>query len=272
MPGANAPIYYTDDGIGVTPTGMGKAESTVTVAALLASPRLDLSATYFMTAGVAGAPLSRATVGSVVLAETVVDWDRKHRWAENERALSDDADRTPDDPPIALLKYRPRDYVHRLNDDLVSAVRRAAETVDLRDDDRATPYRERYTESAARSAPAVTTGTSLSGDEFWHGDACAAQAQWLADAYGAGDYAVTEMEDFGTATALDRFGRLDRYLSVRGVVNFDRPGDGQSPRESLDEDLDPVALELGLENGFRVASAAVDRLAADDPTDLSERE
>jgi hypothetical protein len=31
------------------------------------------------------------------------------------------------------------------------------------------------------------------------------------------------MEDAETATALERFGLLDRYLSVRAVTNYDRP-------------------------------------------------
>jgi purine nucleoside permease len=67
------------------------------------------------------------------------------------------------------------------------------------------------------------------------------------------------MEDFGSATALANFGRLDRYLSIRGVVNFDQSAPRQSARESLDDG--GLFLELGVENSFRVTSAVVDRLA-----------
>lgn len=252
IPGANAPVRYTDDGIGVTPTGMGKVEAATTVTALLASSEIDLSDTYFVTAGVAGAPPSVATLGAVFVADAVVDWDLKHRWPDDRAGAS----------PIDLLKYRPHDYVRRLDEDLVTAAIEVAENVELRDSERAAAHRQQYDEAAARSEPFVGVGATVCGDEFWHGQPFSEQAQWLVEQYGAGVYATSEMEDFGTASALAKFDRVDRYLSVRGVVNFDRPASGRSARESLDDG--DFVLDLGLDNAFRVASAVVDRLA-DEP-------
>ncbi len=249
VPGANAPVLVTDDGVAITPTGMGKADAAATVTALLSSPTLDCSEAYFVTVGIAGASPAVGTLGSVFLADHVVDWDRKQTWDEADGGRS-----------MRLLPYRPRDYAYALDEDLVATAREWATAVDLRDDERADRYRERYDQSAARGEPAVGVGTTVCGDEYWHGERSAEEASWLVEQYDAGAYATTEMEDFGTATALDRFGRLDRYLSVRGVVNFDRPPAGRSPRESVAEDIGEVTVGIGLENAYRVASHVVDRL------------
>ncbi|MFC7078973.1 phosphorylase [Halorussus caseinilyticus] len=254
VPGANAPVYVTDHGVGVTPTGMGKVEAATTLTALLAAPELDLSDAYFVTAGVAGAPPNVATLGAVFLADAVVDWDLKHRWSDGGGPGADET------RPIDLLKYRPRDYVYRLNDDLVESALNVAEGVELAADEEASAYCQRYDEATARSSPFVGVGATVCGDEFWHGRALAEQVEWLVERYDAGVYVTSEMEDFGTASALARFGALDRYLSVRGVVNFDRPAPGETPRESMDDG--GLALELGLENAFRVASGIVDHLAS----------
>jgi purine nucleoside permease len=256
IPGANAPVRYTDDGIGLTPTGMGKSEAAATVAALLAAPELDLSDAHFVTAGVAGAPPDVATLGAVFVADAVVDWDRKHRWADE----PSDGDTCEAVPPIDLLKYRPHDYAFALDEDLVATAVEAADGVELADAEDAAAHRQRFDEATARSEPFVGVGATVCGDEFWHGWAFAEQAQWLVEQYDAGVYATSEMEDFGTATALDRFGALDRYLSVRGVANFDRPAPGRSARDGLDAE-GGFALNLAVENAFRVASAVADRLA-----------
>lgn len=252
VPGANAPVYYTESGIGITTTGMGKVEAATTVAALFGSSRLDCSETYFVTAGVAGAPPPVATLGAVFLADAVVDWDRKHRVGDDEGGSR-----------VELLRYRPHDYVFRLDSDLVADALDVVEEVELADSEEAERLRKQYDDDgdgtnhdAASRAPFVSTGVTLCGDEFWHGREFSEQAQWLVEQYDAGTYATTEMEDFGTTTALERFGALDRYLSVRGVVNFDQPPEGSGARDG-----EEVVFELGLENTFRVASKIVDALA-----------
>lgn len=255
VPGTNMPVHYTDEGIGITATGMGKADAAATVTAILASSRVDCSKTYFVTVGIAGASPEVGTLGSVFIADAVVDWDRKHRWA-----VRDGVTEAEREMPIELLSYRPHDYVYHLNDDLVADARRVGESVELSDSEPTRAYRNHYTQEAARATPSVDTGTTLCGDEFWHGETIAEQAEWLTEQYDNGTYATTEMEEMGTATALDRFGMLDRYLSVRGVANFDRPHDGQSIRESLHDGVQRDTFEVALENVVRVGSAIVDDL------------
>jgi purine nucleoside permease len=248
VPGANAPVLVAAEGdVAVTTTGMGKSAAAATVTACCACPRLDLSETTILSVGVAGASPARGTLGSVFVADAVVDWDVKHRWSERDAA--------DEERPLALLRYRPEDYVHRLDDDLVSRALDVARGVDLADDPGLDAYRERYPHAAALGDPEVRVGTTLTGDEFWHGETTAAYADWLCDAYDAGPYCTTQMEDYATATALARFGHLDRYLSVRAVVNFDRPAPGQSVRASLDEETGGFALSVALENAFRVGRA-----------------
>ena len=134
VPGANAPVLVAAAGdVAVTTTGMGKSAAAATVAACCACPRLDLSETTFLSVGVAGASPARATLGSVFVADAVVDWDVKHRWSERDAAA--------DERPLALLRYRPADYVHRLDADLVSRALDAARNVHLVDDPELDAYR-----------------------------------------------------------------------------------------------------------------------------------
>ncbi|AGB36495.1 phosphorylase family protein [Natronococcus occultus] len=252
VPGADAPLYLTDDGIAIATTGIGKSDAATTTAALLATPGLDLESAYVLSAGIAGGPPNGAPLGSVVLADAVVDWDRKHRW---------DGSDAPGER-IDTLAYRPRDYVHHLADRVLEPALAAAEETPLEDDPEVRAYRERYPTSPD-AEPTVAVGTTVCGDEFWHGPRRAEEVAWLCDAYGVGPYATTQMEDAATATALERFGLLDRYLSVRAVANYDRPAPGQSAAESFDGT--DASLALAIENAERVGSTVLEKLLETDP-------
>lgn len=248
IPGIDHPLRYDADGIGLVPTGMGKSNATATTALLCSSTGIDLRGAYVLSVGIAGVSPAMGTLGSVFIADAIVDWDHKYRLDPTEAT------------PTGLLPYRRRDPVYRLNDDLVEEAARAVGDLRLADDVRLDATRERYDHDAARSKPGVGVGSSVSSDEYWHGSTLADRVQWFLDEYGAGRLCTTQMEDYGTATALARFGRLDRYLSVRAGVNFDRPPRDRSSRESFDEAEGAVELSVGLENAFRVGSAIVDHL------------
>lgn len=263
VPGTDAPLYLTDSGIAVTTTGIGKSDAATTTTALLAAPGIDLESAYVLSTGIAGASPSTAALGSVVVADAVVDWDRKHRWDRSEPATDPaGADETA---AIDALAYRPRDYVHRLEERLVDGAVAAARAVDLRTDPAVDAYQRRYPDAPDRG-PTVETGTTVCGDEFWHGPRYAAEVDWLCERYGVGPYATTQMEDAATATALERFDRLERYLSVRAVANYDRPAPGQAVEESFDGT--EASLVLAIENVARVGSAVVEEFVATDPLGL----
>lgn len=248
IPGTDDPLRYTEDGIGVLATGMGKAHAAATTAILCESGRVDLDDAYVLSVGIAGVSPEVGTLGSVFLADAVVDWDHKYRLDPTEA------------PATGLLPYRRRDPVYRLNDDLVGRAVRAVRDRPLADDARLDSIRERYDHEAARSSPGVGVGTTVSSDEYWHGTALAERVQWFLDEYEAGTLCTSQMEDYGTATALARFGYLDRYLSVRAGVNFDRPPGDRSSRESFDDAEGSVELAVGLEDAFRAGSAIVEHL------------
>jgi len=245
--GVPQPVHYTDHGLGVVPTGVGKLEAATTTTALLASDQLDLADTLFLTVGVAGGPPTLA-IGSVVVTETIVDWDDKCRF-----------DPEGEEIPLTMNPHTEGQGAYFLNETLVSEALSLAEETELRAAERSAAAEQKIT---TPEEPAVLAGTNLSGDELWHGKAIAEQADWLVDQYDAESFLVTEMEDIATAAALDRFDALDQYLSIRGVSNYDRPLSGESARESLFSSEFEGGFEIGIENAVSVARQIVNNRLA----------
>lgn len=234
-----SPLYH-DGSVGVVATGVGPTAAATTVDSLLASPAVDTSGALVVTAGIAGGPPARTTVGTTVVADTVVDWDRKHRVEDGGESS------------LRLLDYRPREYAYDLNDALVERVVAIADGVDLREG--AADVRSRYPD--APPEPAVERGTTVAGGEFWHGRGAAEEVDWLCEQYDAAPYWTASTEDAGTAHALARRGALDRYCSVRAVSNFDRPPAGADAGESLHQWENGLAVAVG--NVHAVAGAVVE--------------
>ncbi|SDJ96803.1 phosphorylase family protein [Natronorubrum texcoconense] len=272
IPGAETPVYVTDAGTAVTTTGIGKSDAATTVTAILASPGVNLESTYIVSCGIAGSSPETTALGSVAIADAVVDWDRKHRWDHrSDAAGTNSVSKAPteehpiDERPIDLFAYRPRDYVHRLEEVVVDCALEAARDVDLREDADARDYQRSYP-NAPDSGPTIERGATVCGDEFWHGPRYVREVKWLCEQYGVAPYVTTQMEDAATATALERFGLRKRYLSVRAVSNYDRAAPGQSVAESFDGN--PASLALGIENAAHVGGAVVDELVATDPLEI----
>jgi purine nucleoside permease len=236
--GVPSPLRYTDrGGVGVVPTGVGKTAAATTTTALGASEALDLDDALVLSVGVAGGP-PELSIGSVVIADSIVDWDDKCRFDPVPDAES------PGDA-LALNPYTDDAGVFALDDALVDSSRSVARGVELR--------------SASEAvAPSIVVGTNLCGDELWHGRQLAEQAAWVADARDKGPCLATEMEDVGTATALQRFDRFEQYLSVRGISNHDRPTSQRPAAESFFDPAFEAGFEVGIENAVRVARAIVD--------------
>ncbi len=276
VPGLATPLYLTAEDVAVTTTSIGKSDAATTTTALLSTPAVDLRSAYIVSAGIGGAPPATAALGSVALADAVVDWDRKHRWDRagetgsgglTPEEMSGATDLDSDDRPIDLLNYRPRDYVWQLDDRVVETAVDAAQEVALGEDPVAKEYQQTYP-TAPASGPIVTTGTTVTGDEFWHGPRFAREVEWLCEQYDVAPYTTTQMEDVATVTALERFDRADRYLSIRAIANYDRSAPGESVEESFDGT--EATLDLAIDNAERVGSAVVARLVADDPLEIAD--
>ncbi len=240
IPGVPRPVRHTSTGLGVVPTGIGKTAAATTTAALCASDRISLDQTLFISVGVAGGPPT-LPIGSVVVSETIIDWDDKCRFPSDETCS----------PPIAVNPYTDRQGIFDLNTTHIEEIRSCAKTVSLATSDA-------VAEHSNMSSPIVTTGTNVCGDELWHGESLAQQVAWLVDAHDRGPYRATEMEDAGTIAALRRFGYADQYVSIRGIANYDRPVDDTPARDSFFDPGFESGFELGLTNAVRVARAFVD--------------
>ncbi|WP_079977572.1 phosphorylase family protein [Halococcus sediminicola] len=242
--GVPTPVWITDHGVGVTATGIGPARAGVSVAALLATDALDTDNTYLLTAGVAGISPHAGTVGSVVLADHIVNWDAKMRY---------DGGTT-----VEPWGFGPSQS-YELNTILVTAARGAADGVDLRDSAAAREHRTKYDAPPATDPPRLETGTSVAGADFWYGHTRAAAVESLVSRYDAGTYATTECEGFATAVACDRFGALDRYLSIRAASNFDRPPVNADEAGEVDSEWRMQGPSC--DNAYRVGRAVADTIA-----------
>ena len=240
LAGSTHPVRHaTSDGLTLAPTGIGKSAAATTVGALAASERIDLSAATIITVGIAGCRPAAGTLGSVFLADHVVDWDIKLRIGET----------------IQPMQWLIDEYAWELDADLVDRATSVASDVQLADSDHAQQIREQYADTRQ---PSVDVGPTVCGDEVYHGSVTATQVDELCRSSGVEGFATTEMEDAGTATALERFGLLDQYISVRAAANFDRePPDGD-PTESINQDV----FDLAIENAFRVGRTLVDEFTS----------
>lgn len=229
--GALHPVYCNTDGVCGAVLGMGKVGSSASIQAIILDPRFDVTKSYFILSGVGGAPPSRGTIGDVSWATWLVDYDLGHRWKANEG----DAGAATFMPRRGYEDIRK----YQLNSNLVNWTRVFSQSIQLTDSAEAKAYRMRYPDKQARRSPAVTYGTHMTGDTFFHGPGLSAQAQYIAKLYEADDYMITEMEAAAIAQVLNRTVGLSRVMSLRGAVNFDQG----NPDETTLQHLDPAPGE-----------------------------
>jgi purine nucleoside permease len=257
--GALNPVYCNADGVCGAVLGMGKVASSSSMQAILLNPQFDFSQAYYILSGVAGIPPSRGTIGEVVWATWLVDYDLGHRWAADEVK--------PGEPLFMPRKGYESIRVYHLNPALVDWAMRLGADTPLKDSPAAQAYRQRYPQEAARRAPSVATGTHMTGDTFFHGPGLSAQAQYIAKLYGADDYVITEMEGAAITQVIARQYGTDRIMALRGAVNFDQG----NPNETTLQHLDPAPGQTAggfaetVENIELVGSRVVDRIVADWP-------
>ncbi|ERH02736.1 MAG: purine nucleoside permease [Halonotius sp. J07HN6] len=239
VPGVAHPVRHAPDaGLVLAPTGIGKSAAATTVSALAAGEAVALDDATIISVGIAGVAPAAGTLGSVFVADRVVDGDIKLRLGETTR-------------PMGWLVD---DYVWELDPALVDRAAAAASEAVLADSDAAQAIRDEYDDDRS---PTVGVGPTACGDEVYHGTAAAAQIESRCATVGVDGFATTEMEDAGTATALERFGLLDQYLSIRAAANFDREPAGGDPAESITRDV----FDLGIENAVRVGATVADEFA-----------
>ncbi|WP_317929930.1 purine nucleoside permease [Halioxenophilus sp. WMMB6] len=250
--GAAGPLFCNSRGVCGSVLGMGKVASSASMLAILLDPRFDFSESFFIVSGVAGIPPSRGTIGDVSWATDLVDYDLGHRWSP--------AEGPRDKPAFMPRKGYEKIRHYTLNRQLLERATALTAKLPLQNSEAAERYRQRYPQASARRAPAVITGTHMTGDTFFHGPGLSAEAQYLTELYGAAPYVITEMEAAAIAQVLARTVGVSRLLSLRGAVNFDQG----NPNETTLAHLDPApgqtagGFDETLQNIVLVGGAVVD--------------
>jgi purine nucleoside permease len=244
LPAGYHHLRVNRDGVLGLLTGVGTARAAASVMALGLDSRFDLSAAYWLVAGIGGGDPADVSLGSAVWANHVIDSDLAYEIDAREIPTQWSTGRvplrhaTPYERPVTTQAGDP---IYTLNPQLVRWAFELTKNVPLVDSDSIRESRKRFQGfDNALKAPFVTRGDALSGSTFWHGDLMDQWANaWVR--YFLGDeanFVVTAMEDTGTLQALRMLaqaGRVDlsRVLVLRTVSNYDRQAPSVSAAESL---------------------------------------
>ncbi|WP_269525166.1 purine-nucleoside phosphorylase [Coraliomargarita parva] len=236
--------YLRDDGLLIMCTGGGITNAATSVTALALDDRFDLSKAYWIVAGIAGADPEDCSLGSAAWAKWVIDGDLAkeidsreipEEWPYGMIALGAKRPNTLDDGwQVETIKFE-------LNEGLVDWAYELTKDYPLPENEEINEFSEIYSGYPnATKPPFVMIGDSLASSTYWHGFAL---NDWANDwvklhTNGEGNFVMSNMEDTGTATALQRVaktGKVDfeRLLVLRTASNFSTPPIGKDVVWSL---------------------------------------
>ncbi len=236
--------YNEEMGVLGIVTGIGNIRSAISITALGADPRFDLSKAYWLVAGISGVDPEDAPTGSAAWAEWLVDGDLSHEI---------DAREIPEDWTtgyIPLRKTEPYEKpysadnegaVTQLDPGLVNWAFELTKDIELPDNEDIQKMRKEYTGfPVTEMTPLVLKGDHLAASTYWHG---ALLNEWANEwvqywTQGQGNFVTSAMEEMGTYHALDRLdkvGKVDkkRLLVLRTASNFTMQWPGISAYQSL---------------------------------------
>jgi purine nucleoside permease len=271
IPGLLHPLRFNDAGVYAMVTGTCN-RSGLAMMLLGSDPRLDLTQTYFIMAGIAGVDPNRASVGSAAWAQWVVDGDNVNEI---------DGHDAPKEWPYGILPYGatspdqppgPQDWSQKpmafqLDPGLVSWAFNVSKDVSLSDTPELSKYRASYVGYPnAQRPPFVLIGDTLGSARYWHGPALTRWAENWCKLYsdGKANFVMTECEDQSIAYALYMLGRAHRvdprrYLVLRTASNYCAPPPGVTVLDSLLHGEAGGEL-LAVESAYRVGAPVVHEL------------
>lgn len=267
-------LYMNDAGVMAVLLGGGIPNATATTMALGLDDRFDLSHSYWLVAGIAGADPTDLSLGSAAWARHVVDGDLLYEidareipeeWPYGMIPLGTRAPAT--DPADLAGGWTVDTIAYSLHEPLVNWAYATTRSIDLGDAPGITAYREHYeTYPQAQKAPFVTIGDTLSSSTYWHGEHMNHWANDWVKLYRGQDanFMTSNMEDSGTLTALHRLAResrvdIDRVLVLRTASNFTMPPQGQSAEWSHSQPYPDGGLP-SIEAAFVVGNTVVQAL------------
>jgi purine nucleoside permease len=285
VPGIEHPILTNGKGLYAMVSGT-TSRCAVQMMALAMDPSFDLSHTYFLLSGIAGADPAQITVGSGVWIRHVVDGDPAFEldhqdvptsWPYGIIALgATEPGKVPANlelAPAAGVSENGSGGVGRvaytLNASLVDWA--YAQTKDIVIPDSAALAAGRAPYKAFPNAlrrPWVLEGESMGADHFWSGPTMTKWAEDWVRLYtrGAGALAIADCEDQGILLAIEELGRLGRVdpkrlLVLRTASNFTTPPPGVAAEKFLFDDLASSPGYLpALEANYQIGSVVVRKL------------
>lgn len=264
LDGTPHPLFYNPStGIALTITNMGTVNAASTVMALGLSPKVDLSETFILVAGIAGGPPEHVSTGSAFWASYVVDGDLAHEVANYEMPTTDKQRFLLGCPGNFCKNGWAAGYeVFKLNKKLAEAAFETSKDVDMMDSPEAEAYRQGYEQKTARKKPFVAMGDVLSSGTYFHGHVFSRWADWWMEnwTHGKGKYRASAMEDSGTMEALTRLSALKRadtkrVMVLRTISNYDSQKPGQTALQSLQ--AESGGCPTAIHNAYRVGSTVV---------------
>lgn len=267
-------LFMNDDGVMAVLVGGGISNATASIMALGLDERFDLTRSYWLVAGIAGADPEDLSLGSAAWANHVVDGDLLYEI--DGREIPEDwpygmvplgGDRPTTDPDDLLSGWTVNTIAFTLNAELVNWAYSITKDIELEDAPGITAYRAHYeTYPAAQRPPFVTIGDTMSSSTYWHGKLMNEWANdWLKLYRGADANMMTSnMEDSGTMTSLVRLGNvgridIDRVLVLRTASNFTMPPEGKTAAWSHEQPY-PDGGQPSFEAAFIVGNTVVQAL------------
>ncbi|MDR0950667.1 MAG: purine nucleoside permease [Candidatus Ancillula sp.] len=247
--GLENPLYIREDGIIGTYGNMGKANSAMSMTLVLSQPDLDFEKALIFSVGCAGGPFRRVSLGDVIIANAVVDFELGHHFSPKDINLDLETEevflRFPDFDDFAIWQLNPK---------LVNWALDTTEDLELED-----PI------DLPEKIAKIQTGISVTGDDFWHGEHMSKRADVVVNTAKhlfshrkqnvQGFYKSTQCEDNAIATVLNRFNLLNHLLCIRDISNYDSPTKEISAYVSSKSDSQ--AFEIGTRNNFKVVDKLV---------------
>ena len=263
VPGGFSPLHCQRSGVCEAQTGTTKSNSGPSTMAILRDPQLQFThRSVFIVDGISGIRSSVGTLGTVGIANWIVDVDLGTHFVDAGQA-----------PPNGWLPFDSYDQAAlHLNERLAALAYRLSRNIDLTDDAAAQAERAYYGEPQASETPSVKRCDTAGSDGFWVGKDWADKADMIlqeritaVDPNYDGFRCSSEFEDPAIASALGRFGLLDRLIVVRTASDLEDQRPGTSPRDLYDllHSADGFAgYSIATENGYRVATTVAHYVAA----------
>jgi purine nucleoside permease len=228
-------------------SGTTLVNATASMMALGLDPRFDLTHAYLLINGIAGVDPQMASIGSAAWATYVLN--DVSRYIDPREAPADwpygffpVTAKAPNPPTVAAATWFGSN-LHTLNPKLAAWAYAQTKALVLTDDPAVAKFRATFTGYPnAQKPPFVLMGDSFASDFFWHGKIMTQFARDWVRLYsgGKGTFAMTNMEDSGFMTAIERLGSMhrvdpDRVLVLRAGSNFSQQRPGDLPTDSTED-------------------------------------